>query len=124
LLATTASVFILGLGIIAALNQVGIATAVTTPVLIAVLATIAGIFIVGVGGGLVRPMQERWERWLTNAEVEAPRVRRQVQGSGSYTSSTITSPYPSGYPDSPPPTGGATQVQPPTVGDHRGASGR
>src|SRR5919202_4505849 len=33
LMSTIASVFILGLGVIAALNQVGIATAVTTPVL-------------------------------------------------------------------------------------------
>lgn len=79
LVANIASVFILGLGIIAALNQVGIATAVTTPVLVAVLATIAGILIVGVGGGLVRPMQQRWERWLMSAELEAPRVRQQVQ---------------------------------------------
>ncbi|HET9517791.1 MAG TPA: hypothetical protein VFO77_08710, partial [Actinoplanes sp.] len=56
LLANVASVFILGLGVIAALNQIGIATTVTTPVLIAVLATIAGVIIVGVGGGLVKPM--------------------------------------------------------------------
>ncbi|WP_425413284.1 mechanosensitive ion channel family protein, partial [Micromonospora rosaria] len=56
-LARVASWFILGLGIIAALNQVGIATTVTTPVLIAVLATVGGILVVGVGGGLVRPMQ-------------------------------------------------------------------
>ncbi|MFL5880690.1 MAG: mechanosensitive ion channel family protein, partial [Actinomycetota bacterium] len=66
-LANVAGVFILGLGIIAALNQVGIATTVTTPVLIAVLATIAGILVVGVGGGLVRPMQSRWERYLATA---------------------------------------------------------
>jgi hypothetical protein len=59
-LANIAAVFILGLGIIAALNQMGIATTVTMPVLIAVLATIAGILVVGVGGGLVRPMQSRW----------------------------------------------------------------
>src|SRR3954470_21968384 len=45
-LANIASVFILALGVIAALNQVGIATTVTTPVLIAVLATIAGVLIV------------------------------------------------------------------------------
>lgn len=74
-LANIASIFILGLGVIAALNQVGIATTVTTPVLIAVLATIAGILIVGVGGGLVRPMQGRWEDYLSKAEEEAPRVR-------------------------------------------------
>ena len=77
-LANIAFVFILGLGIIAALNQVGIATTVTTPVLIAVLATIAGILIVGVGGGLIRPMQSRWESYLTKAEAEAPRIRAEA----------------------------------------------
>ncbi|PZF99061.1 mechanosensitive ion channel family protein [Micromonospora deserti] len=71
ILATVASVFLLGLGIIAALNQIGVATAVTTPVLIAVLATVGGILVVGVGGGLVRPMQSRWESWLSRAEQES-----------------------------------------------------
>ncbi|NBE79501.1 hypothetical protein GVV04_00530 [Micromonospora sp. NEAU-HG-1] len=70
-LATIASVFILGLGVIAALNQIGVATAVTTPVLVAVLATVGGILVVGVGGGLVRPMQSRWESWLSRAERES-----------------------------------------------------
>ena len=78
LLANIASVFILGLGVIAALNQVGIATTVTTPVLVAVLATIAGILVVGVGGGLVRPMQQRWEQWLQRAEQEAPRMKEEA----------------------------------------------
>lgn len=80
-LANIASIFILGLGVIAALNQIGVATTVTTPVLIAVLATVAGVVIVGVGGGLVGPMQRRWERWLSRAEDEAPRVREHVQAS-------------------------------------------
>ncbi|MER5335771.1 hypothetical protein [Micromonospora sp. NPDC002717] len=71
ILATIASVFVLGLGVIAALNQIGVATAVTTPVLVAVLATVGGILVVGVGGGLVRPMQSRWESWLTRAEQES-----------------------------------------------------
>ena len=77
-LATIASVFILGLGVIAALNQIGVATAVTTPVLIAVLATVGGILVVGVGGGLIRPMQSRWESWLTRrrAGVAADRHAR------------------------------------------------
>ncbi|MFC8850157.1 MULTISPECIES: hypothetical protein [unclassified Micromonospora] len=70
-LAGVASVFIVGLGVIAALNQVGVATAVTTPVLVAVLATVGGILVVGVGGGLVRPMQSRWESWLSRAERES-----------------------------------------------------
>jgi hypothetical protein len=84
-LANIAAVFILGLGIIAALNQVGIATTVTTPVLIAVLATIAGILIVGVGGGLIRPMQSRWESYLTKAEAEAPRIRQEASNAPSVT---------------------------------------
>lgn len=78
-LANVASIFILGIGIIAALNQVGIATTVTTPILIAVLAAIVGILIVGVGGGLIRPMSERWERYLNRAEEEAPRIKAQAQ---------------------------------------------
>ena len=73
-LANIASVFILGLGVIAALNQIGVATAVTTPVLIAVLATVGGILVVGVGGGLIRPMQSRWESWLTRAEQESQAI--------------------------------------------------
>jgi len=77
-LANIASIFILGLGIIAALNQVGIATTVTTPVLIAVLATVAGILIVGVGGGLVRPMQSRWEQYLETMSQETGRIKAEV----------------------------------------------
>jgi hypothetical protein len=78
-LATIASVFIIGLGVIAALSQMGIAVAVTLPVLITVLATVGGILIVGVGGGLIRPMQQRWENWLSRAEQEAPRARAQAR---------------------------------------------
>ncbi|KXK58636.1 hypothetical protein AWW66_28690 [Micromonospora rosaria] len=83
-LADLTAIFILALGVIAALNQVGIATTVTTPVLIAVLATVAGILIVGVGGGLVRPMQQRWDGWLDRASDEARAVRehRQAQATG------------------------------------------
>lgn len=64
LVGAIASWFVLGLGIVAALNQLGIATTVTLPILITVLATAGGILVVGVGGGLIRPMQERWQRWL------------------------------------------------------------
>lgn len=74
-LAGIAAAFILGLGVIAALNQVGIATTVTLPVLITVLATVSGILIVGVGGGLIKPMQARWEGYLSAAEQEAPKLK-------------------------------------------------
>jgi hypothetical protein len=79
LLGTIASVFIWGLGIIAALNQMGIATAITTPVLIAVLATIGGVVVVGMGGGLIKPMQQRWETWIGRAEEQLPAARAHTQ---------------------------------------------
>ncbi|QRP42660.1 hypothetical protein [Amycolatopsis sp. FDAARGOS 1241] len=81
-LATIASVFIWGLGIIAAVNQIGIATTVTTPVLVTVLATIGGIAVVGFGGGLIRPMQQRWQRWLDRVDEEIPRAAGQARQRG------------------------------------------
>ena len=82
-LANIASIFILGIGIIAALNQVYIATTVTTPILIAVLAAIVGILVVGVGGGLIKPMSARWEQYLNKAEEEAPRIKAHAQNAPS-----------------------------------------
>jgi len=82
-LAGIASAFILFLGVVAALNQIGVATTVTTPILIAVLATIAGVIIVGAGGGLIKPMQTRWEGYLTKAEEEAPKVKEEAMNAPS-----------------------------------------
>lgn len=84
-LANVAAVFILFLGATAALNQVGIATTVTTPILIAVLAIVAGVVIVGAGGGLIKPMQQRWESILTKAEAEAPKIQQHAQNAPSVT---------------------------------------
>jgi len=69
-LATVASIVIIALGVIAALNQVGIAAAVTQPILYTVLLTGGAVIAIGVGGGLIKPMQERWERMLSAAERE------------------------------------------------------
>ena len=74
-LANAVSIFIIALGVIAALNQIGIATTVTEPVLITVLATIGAVVAIGVGGGLIRPMQQRWERMLSAGERDAASVR-------------------------------------------------
>ncbi|GID27216.1 hypothetical protein [Paractinoplanes brasiliensis] len=57
------------LGVAAALDVVAFAPSITRPVLIAGLATVAGVVIVGVGGGLIRPMRSRWEAWLEPARV-------------------------------------------------------
>jgi hypothetical protein len=67
----------------AALNQIEVATTVTTPILIAVLAIIAGVIIVGAGGGLIKPMQARWEAMLTKAEEEAPKIQQHAQNAPS-----------------------------------------
>ena len=69
-IATIAQVFVVALGVIAALSQIGVAVEVTMPVLVAVLATIGGILVVGVGGGLITPMRSRWERILDKAEQD------------------------------------------------------
>jgi hypothetical protein len=82
-LANIAAIFILFIGITAALNQVEVATTVTTPILIAVLAIIAGVIIVGAGGGLIKPMQARWEGFLNKAEEEAPKIAAEAKSSPS-----------------------------------------
>jgi hypothetical protein len=75
MLATVVWACIMALGVIAALGQAGIATSVTQPVLYAALATAAGILIVGVGGGMIGPMRQRWERMLTTVETESTRAK-------------------------------------------------
>ena len=108
MLANLASIFILGLGIIAALNQVGIALTVTLPVLVAILGTIGGVIIVGVGGGLIKPMQGRWENYLTKADEERRNIYEQVQ------SNNTTGQQPSGQVSTPPNYAEPTYQQPTT----------
>ena len=82
-LANIASLFILFLGVVAALNQIGVATSVTTPLLITILAIVGGVLIVGAGGGLIKPMQTRWETYLTKAESEAPKIKQHAASAPS-----------------------------------------
>jgi hypothetical protein len=75
-------VVILALGIIAAINQIGIGAIITGPILIFVLATVGGILIVGLGGGLIKPVQGRWEQQLQSLEsklADQPAAPRQPQ---------------------------------------------
>lgn len=128
-IATAAAVFIWALGIIAALNQIGVATTVTTPVLITVLATIGAIAAIGVGGGLVRPMQQRWERWLGRIEEEAPQAKahaeayqRGRQDAAAMTEETApirTTPGAPSRPDMPPTSGPPRPDMPPSSGPPR-----
>lgn len=116
-LANAAAVFI-GLGFVkAALDEVGIATQVTTPILYALLATASGVVIVGVGGGLIAPMRTRLDRALNNAEREARNIKREATGSGTSPASTAAA-YDAVYPSDPQtavyPTASA-QVAPPST---------
>jgi hypothetical protein len=109
IMATLAQVFIIGLAVIAALNQMGIAVTVTLPLLITVLATIGGIAVVGVGGGLIMPMRQRWERWLERAEQEGSRVRDHVAGPGNNPAGQPASTPPPGTPNTDPRPAGPTE---------------
>ena len=96
-LANVASILIL-LGFVkAALDQVGIATTVTGPLLYAILGTVAGVFIVGAGGGLIKPMQRRWEDMLDKASDETSKIKNEAQSSTpAYPTESTTSAYPTG----------------------------
>jgi hypothetical protein len=80
----TASIVMVALGVIAALSQVGLATAVTKPILYTVLLTCGAIIAIGVGGGLIKPMQARWERMLTTAEDEPNSGSASQPGDGGH----------------------------------------
>lgn len=106
-LGTIASVFVWAIGIIAALGQIGVATHVTDPLLIAVLFTAAGIAVVGFGGGLIKPMQDRWGNWLNTLERDLPTARRTsgMTMSDAYSESpTMTGEAPPWYQGSAAPT--------------------
>jgi hypothetical protein len=81
-LADAVAAFIIVLGVIAALNQIGIATTVTEPILIFALATIGAILAIGVGGGMIKPMQQRWERMLSATERDVEAVRSSAYQRG------------------------------------------
>ncbi|MGN6599079.1 MAG: mechanosensitive ion channel family protein [Actinomycetes bacterium] len=95
-LANAAMVFIWGIGIIAALNQIDVAVTVTEPILITVLAIIAGVTIVGVGGGLIQPMRQRWEQYLQQASQQTQQMKQHVQAKQG-SSSAPSRPSSEGY---------------------------
>lgn len=79
-LAVAASTAILVTAIFAALNQLQIAPAIVNGLFYAVLATVAGSAIIAIGGGGIRPMQQRWESALQRYDAEKPNIQRERQG--------------------------------------------
>ncbi|WP_275295078.1 hypothetical protein [Amycolatopsis sp. La24] len=117
LLSTTAYWLVMAFGIIAALGQVNIATAVTGPILIAVLATAGGVIVVGFGGGLIKPAQERWGGWLANLQGQVgsgngAREQGQVSGQHAHAGQARTQSYPQSQSGSLPQPGEQTRQMP------------
>lgn len=81
--ARIAQVAIIFIGIVAATSQAGIAHSVTQSLMWMVFAAVAGVVIVGVGGGLIAPMRSRWERMLNSAENETSKMRSTTRQSPS-----------------------------------------
>jgi hypothetical protein len=71
--------FIVVIGVIAALNQVGIAVVITNLLLIFLLATVGGILVVGVGGALIAPLRERLAPVVTAGAEEFGTVSEAVR---------------------------------------------
>ena len=113
ILANAAAVLILFGFVKSALDQVGIATAVTGALLYATLAAVAGVVIVGVGGGLIRPMQHRWEDMLVKASTEKDKIAAQSAGSSAPTASFPTA---DAYPVDPTLRGAGSTVVAPASG--------
>jgi hypothetical protein len=78
-LGNVVSGLILAFGIIAALDQLHVATNVVNAVLYAALAALVGVVIVAVGGGGIRTMSERWESAAMTYDREKPRIAESAR---------------------------------------------
>ena len=78
-LANAASTLIMAFGIIAALDQLHIATNVVNAVMYAVLAAAVGIAIVAVGGGGISTMSKRWESVSQKYDEEKPKIAQAAK---------------------------------------------
>jgi hypothetical protein len=111
------TITIIAMGVIAALNQIGVAVTVTMPILIAALAALVGIAVVGIGGGLIAPMRSRWEKWLGSmeSEIASPSGPPASTSTGSAYSEAPAAPMPPTTPPAPPTTPPAAPPAPPQV---------
>lgn len=71
------SIAILATVAFAALNQLQIATDIVNGLFYALLAIIVGSTVIAVGGGGIKPMQQRWENALQRYDEEKPRLQNQ-----------------------------------------------
>lgn len=97
-LATAAYVGILMMGVFMALNQLHIAPEIINGLWYAMLAIVVGVTVVAVGGGGIRPMEDRWRGAMNRIDQEVPRLANEV----SNNSTTMNQPTTVGvYPTTP-----------------------
>jgi hypothetical protein len=78
-LGNVVSGLILAFGVIAALDQLHVATNVVNAVLYAALAAVVGVIVVAVGGGGIKTMSRRWEAVSDTYDQEKPRIAESVR---------------------------------------------
>jgi hypothetical protein len=74
------SIAVLVVGVFAALDQLEIAPDIVNGLFYAMLAVVAGSAIIAIGGGGIRPMQDRWQQVLSRYDEEKPRMQEQREG--------------------------------------------
>jgi hypothetical protein len=77
-IARAAGAAILIFGMFAALNELLIAPAIVNGLYYAVLVAIVGAFIVAVGGGGIRTMQQYWERASSSVEMKGREIKQNA----------------------------------------------
>ena len=82
-LANVASGLILAFGVIAALDQLKIATNVVNAILYATLAAAVGVIVIAVGGGGIKTMSTRWEAVAQKYDEEKPRIAQAARNAPS-----------------------------------------
>ena len=82
-LGNVVSGLILAFGVIAALDQLHVATNVVNAVLHTALAALVGVVVVAVGGGGIRTMSARWESVAGKYDQEKPRIAESVRNAPS-----------------------------------------
>ena len=101
---TFVGAFIAVFGVLAALSQLNVAPAIVNAIAFAALFAVAGIAVVGIGGGLIKPMSERWARALDKVEEDAPTVKAAAQAKAAQAKTQAEQnyqPYPTEQPQVP-----------------------
>ncbi|HEX2575574.1 MAG TPA: hypothetical protein VHK88_04445 [Aquihabitans sp.] len=81
-IATAVSAAILVTAVFMALNQLQIATDIVNGLFYALLAIVVGSTVIAVGGGGIKPMQQRWERSLGQYDRQKAQLQQQSGTAG------------------------------------------